>query len=97
MMIYFVKGLCLSIKYCQLETKKYLPQLLFIMRLVALLLGQVPEGDVHHLRLQDEVELVRLLLDAAHHVLGQLHQTVHVALEAGCTLGFREWLDTNVI
>lgn len=56
------------------------------MRQTSQLLRQVPEGHVDHLRFQDEVELVRLLLDAADHVLGQLHDAVHEALEAGGSL-----------
>jgi hypothetical protein len=44
--------------------------------------GNVPETDVYHFRLHDQVELVGLVLDALHHVLRQFHQPVHVLLEA---------------
>lgn len=50
-------------------------------------LRDVPEGHVHALRLQDQVELVRLLPDALHLVLSQLHQVVHVAGETVRALG----------
>jgi hypothetical protein len=49
--------------------------------------GNVPETDVYHFRFHDQVELVGLVLDALHHVLRQLHQPVHVLLEAVVALG----------
>lgn len=76
-------------KICLNNVTTYLAKFEFlvgIMRHAPQLPGQVPEGDVDHLGLQDEVELVRLFLDAAHHVLGKFHQAVHQALEARGTL-----------
>uniref|UniRef100_A0A182MLD5 Uncharacterized protein n=1 Tax=Anopheles culicifacies TaxID=139723 RepID=A0A182MLD5_9DIPT len=45
------------------------------------------ERYVNALRFHDQIELVRLLLDALHLVLGQLHQVVHVFAETVRTLG----------
>lgn len=49
--------------------------------------GNVPEGDVHQLRLHDQIELVRLLLDSLDLVLSQVHQAVYVSLESEIALG----------
>lgn len=50
-------------------------------------LWDVPEGDVDKLRLHNQVELVRVLFDLLHLVLGQVHQTVHVVGEPVGSLG----------
>lgn len=45
-------------------------------------LRNVPERDVHAFWLQNQVEFIWLGLDAAHLILGQVHQSVHFLLEA---------------
>lgn len=50
-------------------------------------LRNVPEANVHQLRLHDQVEFVWLGLDALHLMGGQLHQTVHGVFETFGALG----------
>lgn len=57
------------------------------MRHAAQPLRNVPERHVHALRLHDQVELVRLRLDATHLVQGQVHQCVDGVGEAVGALG----------
>lgn len=50
-------------------------------------LRDVPEGHVDALRLQNQIKFIRLLSNALHLVLGQLHEVVHMPGKSVCALG----------